>query len=62
MLLMKCVAVCCSVLQCVSVLQFVVPAMLLEVYYSVVHCATLCCAVLRCVSQCVAVYCCVLCQ
>ena len=50
---MQCVAVCCSVLQCVAVAS--VDVFDCEVQCSVSQCAAVCCSVLQCVAVCFSV-------
>ena len=59
--MLKCVAVCCSVLQCnavcCSVLQCVAVccSVICSVLQCVLHCAAVCCSVLQCVAVCCSV-------
>jgi len=58
---LQCVAVCCSVLQCVAVYQersctLVLQARIIAIYVavccSVLQCVAVCCSVLQCVAVC----------
>jgi len=56
---LQCVAVCCSVLQCVAAcMPRDLPANSpgVSVHDSVLQCVTVCCSVLQCVAVCCSVY------
>jgi len=53
-LVLQCVAVCCSVLQCVAVYRKI-DISFFAVYCSVLQCVAVCCSVLHCVAVCCSV-------